>query len=48
MGDVFDLPLELGSRKGYEEIRVAKITVIFRNFVFEHEVIPKGVESKLG
>ena len=48
VGDGFDLPLELCLRQWYEEIRIAEITVVFRNFVFEHEVIAKGVESKLG
>jgi hypothetical protein len=46
--DRVNLPLQLCSRQSYEEIGVTKITVVFRNFVFEHEVIAKGVESKLG
>jgi len=46
--DRIDLPLELCSGQGHEEIGVAEITVVFRNFVFEHEVIAKGVESKFG
>ena len=46
--DGVDLPLELCLGQGYEEIRIAEIAVVFRNFVFEHEVIAEGVVSKLG
>jgi len=46
--DGFDLAPDLRPRQGYEKTRVAEIAVVFRDFVFEHEVIAKGIMRKLG
>jgi hypothetical protein len=34
--DGFSLPAQLGLRQRYEERGVAEITVVFRDFIFEH------------
>ena len=46
--DRFHLASDLCARQRYEKSGVAEIAVVFRNFIFEHEVITEGVVSELG
>ena len=42
------LPLKLRLRHRHEEIRRTVVTIVFRNLVFEHDMIAKGVPRQIG
>jgi hypothetical protein len=44
MTDGFDFPAELRMRQRHEEIGIAKVAIVFPNFILEYGVITEGVE----
>src|SRR5215831_5768542 len=46
--DGFNLPAQLRPRERHEKSGIAKIGVVFRDFVLEHEVIAERVVGEFG